>query len=269
VSAWINNTAVDLKLIMRDRQALFWSYVFPLFFLFLFSSVFARGQAEGVAMLMPGLLCISVMAGAFFGLSVGLVTARERGILRRYRLAPVKPWMIISSELISGLAVILSSLALQMLVARLVYGFQIKGSLAALAVMLLVGALAFSGLGFIIASVANNAKVAQMMGNIIFFPLMFLGGAAIPRQFLPPSIQKLSELLPSTYMVRGLSRIVTEGVGLSGNLVNLAVLAATFVLALLIASKLFRWESSEPLGAAKKAWAAAVILIFVLAALLT
>jgi hypothetical protein len=69
-------------------------------------------------------------------------------------------------------------------------------------------------------------------------------------------------------MVEGLGRVITGGQGVAANYMNLAVLAATFVLALIIASKLFRWESNEPLPAQKKALAAVIILIFVAAALL-
>jgi ABC-2 type transport system permease protein len=119
---------------------------------------------------------------------------------------------------------------------------QIAGSWAALIVMLSVGALAFVGIGFIIASVAKNAKVAPIMANVVFFPLMFLGGAAFPLAFLPPAIRKVARVLPSSYLVDGLGQIIVGGAGLGANLTNLAVLAITFVVALAIASKLFRWE---------------------------
>ena len=269
MNAWLSNTVIALKLTFRDRQALFWSYLFPLFFLFVFCSIFGRGQPKAVAMLMPGLLCISAMAAGFFGLSIGLVSARERGILRRYRLAPVHPWVIISSELVSSFLIALSTLLLQLVLAKVIYRFEMVGSLWALLVMLSVGVLAFLALGFVIASVAENAKVAPVMGNLLFFPLMFLGGAAIPLAFLPSPIQRIARLLPSSYMVDGLKRTIVDGADLGANGMNLAVLAATFVVALIVASKLFRWESGEPLSPTKKAWVAAIVLIFVVAALWT
>jgi ABC-2 type transport system permease protein len=269
MNAWLMSTTVDLKVMFRDRQTLFWSYVFPLFFLFLFCSIFARGRAEAVGGLMPGLLTISTMGAGFFGLSIGLVTARERGILRRYRLAPIHPWLIITSALVSNFLITVSSLLFQLAVAKVVYGLTIVGSWWTFVIMVSVGVLAFLSLGFVIAAVAENTKVAPVMGNILFFPLMFLGGAAIPMAFLPPTIRKIGEMLPSSYMVNGLTRIVVNGEELGAVVRNLVVLAATAVVALILASKLFRWESGERLPLAKKAWAAAIILVFVVAALWT
>jgi len=266
MNTWLLNTVTELKLTFRDRQALFWNFVFPLFFLFLFSTIFARGNPKAVAGLLPGLLTISAMAGGFFGLSIGLVTARERGILRRYRLAPIRPWMLISSQLASNFLVVLSTLVVQLLLARGVYRIEIAGSLAAMMVMLSVGVLAFLALGFVIASVAEGTKVALVMANVLFYPLMFLGGAALPRQMLSPALREFSRLLPSSYLVEGLGRIMVDGESLRHNVLPLAVLGATFAVALLLAAKLFRWESREPLPLAQKAWVGVIALIFVIAA---
>lgn len=267
MSAWLNNTIIDLKLTFRDRQAIFWNYLFPLFFLFLFATIFGRGNPKGVSQLMPGMLCISAMAGGFFGLSVGLVSLRERGTLRRYRLAPIHPWLIISSQIVSNFVVALSTLLLQLALAKLIYHIEIVGSFWDMMIMLSVGTLAFLSLGFIVASVAESVKVALVLGNILFYPLMFLGGATLPTQMLSPTLQKFSRLLPSNFMVEGLGRIMVDGDALGSVLVHLAVLAVTFPLALFIAAQLFRWESSEPLSPAKKAWVAVIVLLFVSAGL--
>ncbi len=267
MQGWINNTIIGLKLTFRDRQAIFWTYVFPLFFLFMFSSVFGRGRPEVVAALLPGLLCISTMAAGLFGMGIVLVVMRERGILRRYRLAPISPWMIITSEIASSLVVSLSTLLLQIALAKIVYKIEIAGSAVATLVMLVAGALAFLSLGFIVASVAENVRTAQILSNILFFPLMFLGGAAFPLQFLPPKLQALAQALPSRYMVDGLYQVMKEGAGLSANLKNPGVLLLSSAVSLFIAARLFRWEASEPMPLKQKAWAAAIIVIFVGAAL--
>jgi ABC-2 type transport system permease protein len=266
--AWLNNTVMSLKLTYRDRQAIFWTYIFPLFFLFLFASVFARGRAEVVTGLMAGLLCISSMSAGLFGMSINLVMMRERGILRRYRLAPVSPLLVISSELVAGFIVLLSTLVLQLMLAAVIYRMRIAGNLLVMLLMLSVGALTFLAIGFIVASVAENVRAAQVMSNLLFFPLMFLGGAAFPLAFLPQGLQNVSRLLPSQYMVEGLRRVMVEGAGLRAILPYLGVLAITFAVAAFLATKLFRWEAREPLPWAKKAWVGVLLVIFVTAALL-
>ncbi len=240
--SWTLNTIIELKLTLRDRQALFWTYVFPLLFLFLFCTIFGRGNPKAVAGLMAGLLCISAMAGGFFGLSIDLVTSRERGILRRYKLSPIHPLLLISGRLAANFLIALSTLLMQIGVAIVVYQMPIAGSFVAMMVMLSIGALAFLALGLLIASVAQSVKVALLLANLLFFPLMFLGGAAIPKFMLPPAILKISRLMPSNYMVEGLGRIMVDGKSLSDSGPQLMVLAATFVAASFVAAKLFRWE---------------------------
>ncbi len=268
MQAWLNNTVTSLKLTYRDRQAIFWMYIFPLFFLFLFASVFARGRAEVVTGLMAGLLCISSMSAGLFGMSINLVMMRQRGILRRYRLAPISALTVISSELAASFLVLLSTLAMQLLLAKVIYGMKVVGNPLVMLLMLSVGALTFLSIGFIVASVAENARAAQVMSNLLFFPLMFLGGAAFPLAFLPKGLQNVSRLLPSQYMVEGLRKVMVDGAGLRAILPYLGVLTLTFVVAALLAAKLFRWDTREPLPWAKKAWVGALALIFVGAALL-
>jgi ABC-2 type transport system permease protein len=265
VNAWLNNVGLNFRLTLRDRQALFFIYLLPVLFLFIFVSIFGRFGAGAVGGTMAGLLCISAMASGFFGLSVEMVVARERGILRRYQLAPISPLFLISGQMVSSFFIALSSLILQLTLAQFAYRLKIAGSYFTLLLMLSAGVLAFLALGFLVASVAENAKTAQVMGNILFFPLMFLGGAAIPLQIMPEAMQKASRLFPSRYMVEGVGSIVVGGEGLSENLANFAVLAITFIASLLIASKLFRWSASERLTAAQKTLAAAVCLIFIIA----
>lgn len=261
--AWLNNTVMNVNLTYRDRQTIFWTYLFPLFFLFLFAGVFARGQAKMVTTMMAGLLCISAMSNGFFGLSISLVTQRQRGILRRYRLTPLSPLALLSSELVSNFVVLLSTLALQLVLARVFYKLQIAGSLLLLFVMLSLGALVFLALGFIIASVADNPRAAQVISNLCFFPLMFLGGAAFPLAFLPKGLQHAARLLPSQYMVEGLRRVLVDGAGWRAVLPYLAVLLLALVLALALAVKLFRWDAQEPMPWRQKLLAAAPLLVFV------
>jgi ABC-2 type transport system permease protein len=268
VQAWLNNTVISLKLTYRDRQAIFWTYIFPLFFMFLFLSVFARGRAEVVTGMMAGLLCVSSMSAGLFSMSINLVMLRQRGVLRRYRLAPISPLTVITSELAASFLVLLSTLAMQLLLAKAIYGMKIVGNPLVMLLMLSVGALTFLAIGFIVASVAENARAAQVMSNLLFFPLMFLGGAAFPLAFLPRGLQNVSRLLPSQYMVEGLHRVMVEGAGLRAILPYLGVLALTFIVAAFLATKLFRWDAREPLPWRKKAWVGALVVIFVGAALL-
>ncbi len=80
-------TKVRVRLAMRNRTFLFFSLFMPLGFLFFFVMVFSKGDSPWTAYILGSILTMTVM-GSFWGLSVQLVTFREAGILRRFRLAP-------------------------------------------------------------------------------------------------------------------------------------------------------------------------------------
>ena len=144
---------------------------------------------------------------------------RERGILRRYHLAPISPWMIITSGIASNLLIALSTLLMQIALAKIVYKIEIAGGAIATFVMLVVGALAFFSLGFVVASVADNVKSATVFVQPALLPADVPGRRyAFPMEFLPPKLQALAGVFPSNYMVDGLYGVMKEGEGLVANL---------------------------------------------------
>ncbi len=79
---------VALRLHFRNRLALLYSYLFPTLFLLAFWVLYRYDQVPLVRH-MGALLTVTVLGGACFGLPTTIVSERERGVWRRYRLAPV------------------------------------------------------------------------------------------------------------------------------------------------------------------------------------
>ena len=94
-------TKIRMRLAMRNRTFLFFSLIMPLGFLFFFVLVLAKGQAGWIAYILGAVLTMTVM-GSFWGLSVQLVTFREQGILRRFRLAPIGAGPMLASSIVSN-----------------------------------------------------------------------------------------------------------------------------------------------------------------------
>jgi len=217
----------------RSRTAIYWSLAFPLFFLFIFGYVFGRGKTADIDYLMPGLLTITTISGSFFGVAMRIVTERETGVLRRLRLTPVPALAVVAAHALTALTVLLASLAVQVTVARLAFHFTVKGSPLGLFAVLAMGGLALIPIGLVAGSVARDSKTAPAITNFLFFPMMFLSGAAIPFAFLPEWMQRLARLVPTTYLVESLQGIIVRGVReLSGAPVMASDLRASIALIL-------------------------------------
>lgn len=231
----------------RSKTALFWTLAFPLLFLFIFGFGPGRGDPSIVSYIMPGLLTITILSGSFMGLSLRLVTERETGLLRRYRVTPVTAATVVLARALTSLVALLMALAVQLGVARLVFKVTIASPLLHLAGVLVLALCAFIPLGLFVGCVARDSRSAPVLTNLTFFPLMFLSGAAFPFPMLPEIVRKLARLLPSTYVVEALQGVVVRGDALRDLSGPLLVLVATAALGVALDALLFRWESEDPI----------------------
>jgi ABC-2 type transport system permease protein len=94
---------------------------------------------------------------------------------------------------------------------------------------------------YLIASLAPGARLAQVIGMVIFYPMMFLSGAGMPLEVLPESLRRVSTFLPLTYVVK-LLRGVWFGEAWSEHWVEVAVLGGILIVFGGLAARFFRWE---------------------------
>ena len=261
-------TLAGLLSTVRSKAALFWTLAFPIFLLVIFAFIFGGGDGDRVSYLLPGLWTITVISASFFGLSMVMVQERENGTFRRYRVTPVSPVAVVTSFAIVQLLTLAASLLLQSLVAKLAFGITSQGSVLLVVLMLFLGCLAFVPLGLIVGSVARDMKIAPVLTNLIFFPMMFLSGAAVPFFFLPKAVQAVARLLPATYLVESVQGVMVRGEGLAQLQAPVIVMLVTAAVGLALNGLLFRWESSQSIPRRNIALAVGGILaIYVVAAL--
>jgi ABC-2 type transport system permease protein len=255
--------AMRIRITLRNKTFLFFSLIMPMVFFFLYGSVFAKGSPEAVTYLMGPVLSLTVM-GTFWGLSMQLVTWREQGILRRFRLAPIPPASMIASSVIANYALILPTVLLELLLARFIYHVTAFGNLFSLFVLVILGITSFGALGLIVASVTNTMQETQIINQLLWFAFIFLSGATVPLAVLPRIVQRVGLFLPATYLVNGLQRAMVHRVGVLSLGVEIISLASWATLAFVISSLLFRWEPEAKLPRNAKLWAVSTILPFIL-----
>jgi ABC-2 type transport system permease protein len=252
-----------IQLAMRNRLFLVFSLIMPMIFFFLFLGVFAHGIQSAMPVLLAEVIVITVM-GNFWGLSVQLVTFREQGILRRFRLAPVGPAAMLISSIIANYVLTLPTILLELILARLIYHVTVFGNLSGVFVLCSLGVVSFASLGLVIASVMNTMQETQIINQLIWFAFLFLSGATIPLAILPKYVQDAALFLPATYLVDATQRTMTQAVSLISLMPHLISLTVTAVIAFSLSVKLFRWDASEKVTRNAKLWALATIVPFVL-----
>jgi hypothetical protein len=192
---------------------------------------------------MGELLTVSILGGACFGLPTTLVSERERGVWRRYRLAPVSTGTLVASTVAARYLILLSAGVL-LLALALAVGMPFPDHPLQLWVAFTFASFAFLGLGLVIAMLADNVPAVQALGQCIFLPMLIIGGVAVRLESLPEWAQHISAFFPGRYAVETMQETV-RGVGLAPVAFGLLALVLIGAAGCVAGAKLFRWESRE------------------------
>jgi len=236
----------------RSKPALFWNLLFPLLTLLVVSYAFASGEPTAVPRTLPGILTINLLAAAFFGISLFMVSLRELGIYRRLFMTPLTAVTVVLAHAAVSLFYIVISTGLQIAIARVLFHTSSPCSVVALGMTVLLGAFAFIPVGLLVGSVAQSMRTAPVLSNLLFFPLAFLSGAAIPLHLMPAWTQRIAALLPSTYLVKLLQAALLHGDLHKEAAPAAGILLLTGVIGLVGNTLLFRWDSGQPLGSHRR-----------------
>jgi ABC-2 type transport system permease protein len=240
-------TAMDLRLYFREPIATFFTLVFPPLLVVLFGAIYGNdptplfGGRGSMDVSLPAYTALILGTVAFLAIPINISSNRETGVLRRYRSAGLPQRVYILADLITNLVMVLLGMLLLIVVGRLLYHVHIEGNPFLVLVGVLFCAISMFSIGYLIASVAPNARTAQVIGMVIFYPMMFLSGATVPIEIMPESVRRISDFLPLTYAVRLLKGLWFD-VPWTSLLLETAVLFGTMAVCALVATRFFRWE---------------------------
>jgi ABC-2 type transport system permease protein len=238
---------VEFKLYMRQPQAAFFALLFPLLLLIMFGSIYGNtpspffGGRGMVDVSTPAYIAIIMGSTGFMSISIIVSAYRERGVLRRFRATPLRPAAIIGAQVGVNFLMTLAGTLILVAGAELIYHMRFNGSVGAVLLGFTLSTLSFFAVGFVVASVSKTARVAQMLGMLLYFPNIFLSGATVPKELFPPAMRSISRILPMTHVVNLLQGLWV-GEPWSRHVVEVAVLAGLLVVGAIVSAKTFRWE---------------------------
>ena len=240
-------TWVEIKLFLREPMATFFTLIFPLMLLFVFGSIFGNkpqafiGGFGSVDVSVPAYASMIIATSGLLSLTITLASYREKGILRRLSVAPLRPEAILISQVTVFLLMTILGLLFLFIAAKVFYGLRFKGNFLSVLGAFVLSSMSFFSLGFLLASILPTARTAQIVSMALFYPMLFLSGAAIPRELLPESVRRVAQVLPLSHVVNLLRGLwIGESWGKKSTAV--VVLAGILIVSVLVSAKTFRWE---------------------------
>jgi ABC-2 type transport system permease protein len=233
--------AMELRLGLRRGENLLATVVLPVVVLVFFSSVNVVAiPGRPVDFLLPGSIALAIVATSL--VSLGITTAYDRhyGVLKRLGGSPLSRPELLAAKILAVLVVEAVQLGLLVAVAALVLGWSPApgASPPAVAVAVLLGTLAFAGLGLLLAGILR-AEAMLAVANGLFIGSLVLGGIVVPIDQIPGPIAAMAQLLPPAALTESI-RIALGGGG--DGLAPAAVLAVWGIGSIVLAIRTFRWE---------------------------
>ena len=181
------------------------------------------------------------MGGGLWGVGYAIVDMRIRKLLKRYLATPMRRSHFLGAVIVSRLLFVLPEVALLLIFARLVFGVASAGSYLAVTLLIVLGALTFSGIGLLVASRARTIEAVSGLLNAVMLPMYIGSGIFFSVERFPDAVQPALSLLPLTPLIHALRAVMLEGTSIFALGTDVAILAAWGGATFLLALRWFRW----------------------------
>lgn len=241
ITTTLAQVAMEARLTARRGENVLVTAIIPAVVLVFFSSMRLVPETAGdpLAFLVPGAIALAVIATSLVNLGIATAYERQYGVLKRLGGSPLTRSGLMTAKIATVLMVEALQVALLGAIA-LALGWRAgpDGSVVAFVVVLVVGTLAFAGIGLGLAGTLR-AEATLAIANAAFIACLLLGGIVVPVDHLPGPLAAVAAVLPAAALSDALRVALGSGGALGP---PLAILGAWAVGTVALTARTFRWE---------------------------
>lgn len=188
----------------------------------------------------PGIIAMVVMTAVLTGLAASISREKEQGTLDGILVAPISRISIILGKTLSQSIRGLIQGIIILLLAIIFFHVKIAGSFFLVILILILGIFSFVGFGILVSALATEQETATQLLFMFQLPMLFLSGVFFPIEQMPKSMQYISKMIPLTYAIRALRKVIVLGGNIQSLLFEILILFLFGFFALLIAVPTFK-----------------------------
>jgi ABC-2 type transport system permease protein len=232
----------------RNPAAAFFTFVFPLMFLFIFTSVFGNDDMDVAGKTVKAstyyvgtIAAFSLITACYTNVAMGVSFARDQGVLKRVKGSPLPSWCYLAGRIGHAILIGILLVIIVTLFGAAFYGVEVPtNTLPGLLVTLIVGSASFAALGLAITSVIPNAEAAPAIVNFSILPLLFMSGVFFPVKDWMETVTSVFPVKPLLDLVANAFNPAITGAGFIWG--DLGVIALWGVAGVLLSIRYFSWE---------------------------
>lgn len=237
----------ECKLNLRDMNMVIFAIIMPLVVLIVLGLIYgdksiAAGADSTFLERSFGAVCaISMCAGGLMGLPIVVSDYRERKILKRFRVTPMSPALLLAVELSIYILYCIVSLLLCWLIAGVFWEVQIHGNLPAFLGSWLLTMISTLSIGMLVGGIAKNSKQAGVIASVLYFPMLVFSGTTVPLEIMPKAMQSVVHVFPLTQGIE-LMKKTFLGVCATDVFLSVFVMLSVTTVCVGLAVRFFKWE---------------------------
>jgi ABC-2 type transport system permease protein len=237
----------EMKLSLRGIDMLIFAICMPIVVLIILGMIYGNNPAfDGsqytfLEQSFSAITTIAICAGGVMGLPLVVSDYRSKKILKRLKVTPTSPVIILFVQVTIYALYALVSLALLFLTAKLFFGLQIYGNVLHFILGWLLVMVSMFSIGMMVGGIAPNTKIAGIIASTLYFPMLIFSGATLPYELMPSVMQKMANLLPLTQGIK-LVKSASLGLPIENTLMPIIIMITIALACTFFSIKYFKWE---------------------------
>jgi len=262
MTAFLHHLAYDFRTGLRDKTQMLMFYLFPLFFYAMMGLLMGKVNPTFLAAMTPAMIVFAGMSSTLLALPGPVVSARENGVYRSFRINGVPALNIVLIPMLGTMLHMSVTAAIIALTAGPLFGAgqPLAGRELAGVGVFLATAFCLAALGMLIGVISSSSRATVLYGQVLYLPSIMLSGMMIPLGMLPEGLIPVSLLFPAAHSMEAFRGAAMGLPTLVDPLLATLALLASGLIALGLSVYLFDWDS-RPTGKPRAKWLVALALL--------
>ncbi len=237
----------EIRLSLRGMDMFIFAICMPVVVVIILGTVFGYKPAfDGadftfLAQSFGAVSTIAVCAGGVMGLPLVVSDYRSRKILKRFKVTPTSPALILAVQVVIYALYSIVSLILVYMAGAIFFGYRLQGSWPEFLGAYLLVMLSMFSIGLLVGGIAPNTKIASAAASLLYFPMLIFSGATLPYEVMPAVLQKAADVLPLTQGIK-LLKAASLGLPIGSVFIPVIVMIVIAVICAAISLRFFKWE---------------------------
>lgn len=237
----------ELKLSLRGMDMVIFAICMPIVVLVVIGVIYGNKPAfQGanytfLEQSFGAITSIAICAGGVMGLPLVVSDYRSKHILKRFKVTPVDPIVILLVEVTIYALYSLVSMSSLFLVAKLFFKFNMQGNILNFILGWLLVMISMFSIGIMVGGISKDSKIAGVIASVLYFPMLIFSGATIPYEVMPNIMKNIVDVFPLTQGIKILKSAIL-GQSVENIIIPIVIMLIITAICSAVAIKCFKWE---------------------------